>query len=257
VDKFSEIFKVTVAVFHGIISTWLFVEFSELTVSESGFLILVAFFTIANVIIWNGILSAFQRIKPRRGRGRSNAAPNLSPTDIAGLRYRGWDVAGLLVVSVSVGLLVAYGQRKDMVLRVASIVPVWERTSSDTPFMLLLSRATRQTIGEIDGRDVAIVRAAAGKAYLRIFVKDTRVAYEGYPGVAANKRDPREIILTPACRLFFDSTDPAKISAVQRIDGPGVFIRLTDVPAIEIIDRHQSACAKLHDDLARSVNPGP
>src|SRR5262249_31211 len=158
-------------------------------------------------------------------------------------------------VAIIVGLTAAYGQRKDIVLRTASLVADWNRTSSDTPFMLLLSTVTRQTVGEIDGRDTVLAKAAAGKAYLRVFAKDSKIGYEGYAGVSANKRDPREIILTPACRVIFDAKDPGKVNSVQMIDGPGVFLRLTDAAAIEVIDRHQSACAKAHDEAVKNASP--
>ena len=253
-EKFSEIFRATIAVFHGVISTWLFLEFSELSASEFEFVILVAFFTVANVVIWNLVLAAHRRLMAMRRKRKGHAAQTLSAADLETLRYRGIDVVGLFLVAVFVGLVAAYGQRKEIVLRSASLVANWNRTSSDSPFMLLLSAVTRQTVGEIDGRDNIIARAAAGNVYLRVFVKDSKIGYEGYPGVAANKRDPREIILTPACRVIFDPNDPGKVNIVQIVDGPGVFLRLADVPAIEIIDRHQSACAKAHDEAVKAAS---
>ena len=55
----------------------------------------------------------------------------------------------------------------------------------------------------------------------------------------------REIVLSPACRFFAAEKEPTKIEGMQRINGPGVFLRLTDVIAVEVIDARQSACKKL------------
>ena len=77
-------------------------------------------------------------------------------------------------------------------------------------------------------------------------MKVANTGYEGYLGRITTNREigEREIVLMPACRFSRDVTDPTKVLyATDR--RPGVFLRLADTAAIEIIDAYQSACAKL------------
>jgi hypothetical protein len=240
VDKFAEVYKATLVVFHGIIATWLFLAFSERSVDQFQFLILLVFFSVANILIWNLVLGVVQRIFPPKPAARF--APML---DLSTIQYRTTDVIALLVVSVLVGLTAAFVDRKDMVLRVANTLVDWQRTGTDTPFTSIMSDITEHRAGLIDKRGSEQVRAAQGAAYLRVYVKDIKIGYEGYPGRAPNKSDVREVVLTPACRFTVDANDPAKITGMQRVEGPGVLLRLVDAAAIEIIDLHQSTCANL------------
>jgi hypothetical protein len=242
-DKLSDIFKATIAVFHGIISTWLFLEFSETTVDQFQFLILLVFFTVGNVIIWSLILRCYYWI-----RGVA-AAVELTTNDIAALRYRATDVAGLSIVAICVGLLSAYAHRHDAILRAANQITDWKRNYSDAPFVLLLSHITAGTMAELDGRGPRAVNGAKNMTFLRVYIKDSKIAYEGYPRIAATKRDPREIVLSPACRYAFVGDDPTKVGTVQAVEGPGVFLRLADTAAFEIIDKVDSKCAKIHDAI--------
>jgi hypothetical protein len=249
-DKFSDFFKATVAVFHGIIATWLFVGFSEITVDQFQFLILLVFFAVANILIWNFAILAWHKI-----RGVVASVP-LMTSDLAALRYRPVDVFGLTAVAIILGLVTAYAHRQDVILHAANSVVNWHRSYSDAPFNLLLSHVSGQSMQRLDGRDPTRVKAAGGLAYLRVYQKDLKFAYEGYPRAAANKRDPREIILSPACRYILDPSDQSKITAVQEIEGPGVFVRLVDIGTFEVIDRHQSRCAALHDEIEKRMEGG-
>jgi hypothetical protein len=135
-DKFSDFFKTTVAVFHGIIATWLFVEFSEITVDQFQFLILLVFFSVANILMWNLIILTWHKI-----RG-VNASVQLMTSDLAALRYRLSDVFGLMAVAIILGLVTAYAYRKDVILHAASSVVNWHRSYSDAPFNVLLSHVS-------------------------------------------------------------------------------------------------------------------
>jgi len=94
-DKFSDFFKASVAVFHGIIATWLFLNFSETSVDEFQFLLLVVCFAVVNVLTWNFIVLAFLRMT----RGAGVSVP-LMTGDIARLSYRTVDVIGLTLIAV-------------------------------------------------------------------------------------------------------------------------------------------------------------
>ena len=50
-DKFAEAYKATLTAFHGIISAWLFLTFSERTVDQFVFVILIIFFGVANTLV--------------------------------------------------------------------------------------------------------------------------------------------------------------------------------------------------------------
>jgi hypothetical protein len=115
----------------------------------------------------------------------------------------------------------------------------------------MIFNLTSYNSAAFDKRSHLLVQSAKEKgSYLRIIPKGSRLAYEGYPGLAPSKGEvaDRELVLTPACRVTYDSTDPAKIISMQRIEGAGVFLRLPDVAAIEIIDVVQSQCAKILDE---------
>ncbi len=53
-EKLPDAFKATVAVFHGIISTWL---------DEFYFVILIIFFSVANILVWR-LVSAMLVLEP-------------------------------------------------------------------------------------------------------------------------------------------------------------------------------------------------
>jgi hypothetical protein len=238
-DKFGEILKATIAVFHGIIATWLFLDFSERKVNEFYFLVLLVFFSVANVLVWNAISWLFRR--------KAIPFPPLE-AGIDKVSFRATDVAGLTAVAVAVGLFAAFLDRNEVVLRAASAVTDWHRTTSESPFDAIMFDLTSHNSGAFDKRIRSLVKSAEAKgSYLRIIPKASRIAYEGYPGRISTRGEvaDRELLLSPACRLVYDATDPAKITSTQRINGPGVFLRLTDVMAIEIIDAVQSDCANL------------
>jgi hypothetical protein len=241
-DKFSDFFRAAVAVFHGIIATWVFLEFSETNVDQFQFLLLLVCFTVLNVLLWNLILLAFLRL--RSGPGVS--IPLLT-TDIARLSYRTIDVVGLSSIAVVVALAAAYVYRRDVLLDAANKVIDWRRTHGDTPFNVLLIHVTSHKMNLLDGRSRKAVQMADGNAYVRIYQKDIKFYYEGYPRAAPTRLDPREFMLSPACRYALNDIDQSKQPFVQLIEGPGVFVRVADIAAIEVIDRSQSPCAKLAD----------
>lgn len=249
-DKLHDVFKATIAVFHGIISTWLFLEFSETTVDEFQFLILLVFFTVGNVVLWSLMLRFYYRL-----RGIP-ATVQLTTDNIGALRYGVADVAGLMIIAMNTGLLSAYVHRHDFILHAANKVVAWERNYSDAPFFLLLSNITGGTMSKMDGRGPRSVKTAKNMTYLRVYVKDQKIAYEGYPRIAATKRDPREVFLSPACRYAFAANDPTAVTAVQAVDGPGVFLRVADVAAFEVLDKVNSKCAKIHDAI-EAASPTP
>jgi hypothetical protein len=232
-EKFAEVYKATLAVFHGIISTWLFLTFSERSADQFAFLILLAFFTVTNVLIWNLVERFLLRREPT------------GPTLGFNSEYHPIDVIALLIVSVFVGLAAAYVDRRDVMLKLANNVVDWERSATEAPFSLMISDIIGHRTQSFDKRDPDKVQAAQGGAYLRVYLKDVRLGYEGYPGRAPTKSEVREVVLTPACRFVLDANDPSKITLMERIEGPGVFLRLVDTAAIEIIDVQQSKCASL------------
>jgi hypothetical protein len=238
-DKFGEILKATMAVFYGIIATWLFLDFSERKVNEFYFLVLLLFFSVANVLVWNAIVKPFRR------------KTILFPPAEAGIdwvSFRAPDIAGLTAVAVALGLFAAFLDRSEVVGRAANAVTGWHRTTSESPFDSIMFDLTGHHSAAFDKRTHGLVKSAEAKgSYLRVISKASRIAYEGYPGRTSTRGEPadRELLLSPACRLVYDAADPAKIISTQRINGPGVFLRLADVTAIEIIDAFQSDCANL------------
>jgi hypothetical protein len=54
-EKLAESYKATIAVFHGIIATWLFKVFSETQLDEFYFVVLVIFFSVANLLLWRSL----------------------------------------------------------------------------------------------------------------------------------------------------------------------------------------------------------
>lgn len=241
-EKLGDSFKAIVAVFHGIIATWLFIEFSERKIGEFYFVILLVFFTVANVLVWNALLYIGQRLYLLRP---STSGPVTFQND----SYRFKDSLGLTVIAICLGLLAAWLDRSDVVLRLANKLPTdWQRTGSDLPLEALMADIKTERPPEVDRRSKQLVTAAkADGYYLRLYVKDSKLAYEGFPAQTTTRGDiaDRELVLSPACRFFIDEKDPTKIAAMQRIEGPGVFLRLANVGAVEVVDARQSACKKL------------
>jgi hypothetical protein len=239
-DKLAGSFKAIVAVFHGIIATWVFTDFSERKVSEFEFVILLVFFTVANILIWNALF---------RGNQKFRAKPVTATTlDFQPESFRIGQGIGLTLIAICVGLVAAYIDRHDYVLRMGNSLADWERSSSAPPFEVMIHSVRVGRAGLIDIRDQKAVEAArADGAYLRIYVKNSQLAYEGFPARVSTKGEvnSREVVLSPACRLSAEAGNATKIATVQPIDGPGVFLRLNDVVAIEIVDALTSACAKL------------
>lgn len=239
-DKFSEVFKATVAVFHGIIATWLFLSFSETSVDEFQFVLLVVCFSVVNVLAWNFI--ALLYVKWTQG---GNASIPLMTGDIARLSYRTVDVMGLTLVAMLWAAIAAYAYQHDAVLGFGNSLIDLRRTHSADPFYLVLSNVSAHTMNRLDGRDGNAVKEAKGRAYLRIYQRGDAFAYEGYPRAAPTRSNPREIFLSPACRYAREKNGDTKQVVVEPIEGPGVFVRVSENPAVEVIDRKSSACAKL------------
>lgn len=235
-DKLADTFKAIIAVFHGIIATWFFLQFAERSVDEFHFIILLIFFTTINILIWRTVKSLVSHyFKMRRKKSRVS--------DILATNYHASDVVVLTIISIIVGLTSAYFDKKDAILSLVNSVIDTGISSTDTPYEYLVDNITEHTIYNLDRRPPALVQAAMG-AYVRVYVKDTKIGYEGYPGVISGKLDAREMFLSPACYFSFDG-DPKRISAVQPINGPGVFLSFATIGIIEIIDLKSSECARL------------
>lgn len=239
-DKFPDFFKATVAVFHGIIATGLFLTFSETTVDEFQFVLLVVCFSVVNVLAWNFITLVYLKMKLQ-----GDPSIPLMTGDIARLSYRTVDVMGLTLIAVLWAFIAAFAYQNDAVLGFGNSLMNLHRTHSASPFDLVLSNVSEQTMNRLDGRDGKIVKDAKGRAYLRIYQKDEKFAYEGYPRAAPTRSNPREIFLSPACRYAREKIGDTSQPVVEQIEGPGVFVRVVDIPALEVIDRKDSPCAKL------------
>ena len=107
---------------------------------------------------------------------------------------------GLTLIAVLWALMAAYAYQHDAVLGFGNSLMNLHRTHSAPPFDLVVSNVSEQTMNLLDGRDGKIVKEAKGRAYLRIYQKDEKFAYEGYPRAAPTRANPREIFLSPACR---------------------------------------------------------
>ena len=171
----------------------------------------------------------------------------LMTSDIARLSYRTVDVFGLTIAAVLFAWISSYAYQHEAVLAFGNSLMNLRRTHTPAPFELVISNISARTMNKLDGRNAPAVREAEGRAYIRIYQKDEKFAYEGYPRAAPTRSNPREIFLSPACRYSREKVDAVTQPFVQKIEGPGVFIRVNDIPAFEVIDRKESPCAKLFD----------
>jgi hypothetical protein len=251
VDELPNIFKATIAAFHGIIAVWLFSAFSETSITEFQFLILLVFFSVANLIVWN-LLRLLWPVSWQRGW--------VPFDDISAIRYKPIDVFGLTITAVAVGLLAAWIQRTDVVLNLANRIPFldWQRTSTSDPFNVLVLKILSSSLADIDNRGEALIAPGAKQSpYIRIWLGDNKGGYEGHLSLAPSKSETREVILNPACRLSQDEKAPLKIKSTEIIEGFGVFLPLVDVTAIEIIERGRSPCARLIEEAYKSFEDNP
>jgi hypothetical protein len=243
-DKFPDVFKAVLLAFHGIIATWLFLQFSETKVDEFYFVILLAFFSVSNLLVWKAILIIARRLHLTRLR---RFLPAITTLDVA---YGPADVIALLIIAIVLGLTAAYVERNEFILEAANKITNWERTSENTPFYTTIAAVRTRNFDHVDSRPPDQRDAAKGLAYVRIRMKDGLFGYEGYPGLAPSKLEVREMLLTPACRMTFDDKDRTKIVSIEQVEGPGVFLPLDNMNAMEIIDYRQSRCVQL-----QSKNP--
>jgi hypothetical protein len=251
VDDLPNTFKATIAVFHGIIAVWLFSAFSETSINEFQFLILLVFFSVANLLVWNLLRLAWPESWQRGW---------VPFDDISAIRYKSIDVFGLTVTAVAIGLIAAWIQRTDTILNLANRIPFvdWQRTSTSDPFNVLILKITSRRLADIDRRHDALTAADAKQTpYIRIWLGDNKGGYEGHLSLAPTKSETREIILNPACRLNWDDAAPLKVKSTEIIEGFGVFLPLADVTAIEIIERGRSPCARLIDELYKRFEDNP
>jgi hypothetical protein len=237
-EKLPDVFKAVVFVFHGIIATWLFLEFSERRIDPFYFMILLVFFTVANVFIWKVILIVAHRLQSTRIR---RVLPSVTTLEVS---YSPSDVLGLSLIAISIGLSAAYVDRKDVILELARTLTDWHRTSTVSPFIDMFESVSTRLTDRIDSRPLEKRADPKGVAYLRVYFRDSRIGYEGYPGVSPSRLETREAILSPACRFVTDENDPTKITSIQVVHGPGVYLRLAEVDAIEIVDYRESPCVK-------------
>jgi hypothetical protein len=240
VDKFGDAYKATIAVFHGIIASWLFLRFSEIKIDEFYFVILLVFFSVANILVWQGVLRfvAWWR--------RTPPAEEASAAQITGVRYRASDAIGLTLVAIVIGLGAAYLYNADVVLYLASRLANWHTSSTDSPFTALFRGTAEHDTGLFDKRDGKFAKASNNKVMFRVYMKDSRIGYEGYPGIVPTRLEKRDVMLSPACRFSFEESDLTILKSFQLIDGPGVFLQLKDIAAIEVIDANKSGCGRLY-----------
>jgi len=128
-----------------------------------------------------------------------------TPIEFKDTPYRVSDVIALTSTAIVLGLFAAFADRHDVVLKLANTVTDWQRTTDASPFDAMMGAIGENKIGKFDGRNPDLVKAAREKGtYLRIYGKDSKFAYEGYPGMVSTKGDDpkqRAVVLTPACRF--------------------------------------------------------
>jgi hypothetical protein len=188
------------------------------------------------------------------GQPNPNPEEQLAAADISAIRYRPRDVVGLTVISIFLGVAAAFLQNNDVILTVARRAGVVDWATSDSPYQYLFSNLKTHSMNYLDRRPPSLVLAAKGDAYLQVYMKDTKYGYEGNPGVIAGKLDERPVVLSPACRFTWND-NPRVISSVQGIEGPGVYLSLSDVAAIEMIDAKNSGCAQIFEALDTKAKP--
>jgi hypothetical protein len=232
-DKFPDIVKATIAAFHGIVATWIFREFSATEVTEFYFVILVIFFGVVNATVWHILIRFVPYLR---------SATEQNAVDLTISTYRPLEVAVLTAIAVITGSTAAYVQNHDLHLRMANKFTSWERSSNRLPFEMVVWRATGRFVKDFDRRDPSLIKKD-GQVLLRVYINDAKLGYEGYVAFAPSKGEVREVILSPACRFTLTKDSDGPVSW-QRIDGPGVFLGLTDTTVIEILDEDKSKCAQ-------------
>jgi hypothetical protein len=237
-DKFSGVYKATVVAFHGIIATWLFLEFSQIEIDKFYFVILLVFFTVANILVWKTLVRLLW------WRGQDEETPAVA--DMSTVRYRAADAIGLTLVAVFIGFAAAYLYNADFILGLANRFANWHVTGTDSPFITLVRGAAEHDSGLFDKRDGKFARASENKAMFRVYMKDHQIGYEGYPGIVPTRLEKRDVMLSPACRFGFDEADPTVLKSFQLIEGAGGFLELEDITAIEVVDTSKSDCARLY-----------
>lgn len=245
-EKFNDIFRLTANVFHGIIATEVFVYFSEISVDQFKYFLILTFFTIINVFTWNLVLLLI-----KRARGETTSGAVLMTDDISRLRYRSIDVLGLTVLALVVGTVAGVLYQRNVVLNLVGRLVDVEQTYNRSPFIMMSRALDAGDKVAIDGRPDWIREAHRSSNYLRVFMKDRSVVYEGYAKLRPTVLEQREIVLSPACRLKPSGGAGTPFQATL-IEGPGVFLRVTDDVFIEILDWEDSPCAQEVQKLRES-----
>ena len=179
-------------------------------------------------------LSIYHSLRWIRGKEKSKTVPSSVPF-----------VLLILVVSILIGIFSASFYEKDTFLRVLRKTPGMRLTTKRSykrplPFLLALNRK-----GQLEeGRHQSM---RGGEAWLKVSLASGKV-FEGYPEFFPSGNETSEILLSPACKKAENTSASSEIIDIR---GPGVLIYEKEIKFIEFIDREESACYNLWEQLRK------
>jgi hypothetical protein len=149
----------------------------------------------------------------------------------------------VLLISISMGLVIAYLYESDTVLKLLRESPgtgMTTKRSSARPMVFLFSLNRKGQLE--DGRPAPL---KVQEAWVRITLAGDR-SYSGYPEFFPFGEEESEIFLSPAC---MDG------ETVSRHPGPGVLIREENIESIEFLDRGSSDCYREWAKIQQAREP--
>jgi len=271
-EKISEAYRGVIVFFHGVVSAFVFITLSAVSVTDAQTFMLIAVFAAFNVLLFwvlSFIFMAFQAvvrwfIRWRRGSISVPLADVLRELgqrvsgiiDVATpLSLRQPQIAPLIILSVITGSVTAYGYREEFffsamrTLQRTVGLPV-QRVSVQDPFLVLLRRLDQDGGRSLDLRNLGAIRPNANShivymPYLRIFDSKSGFFYEGIPTLWPSKQGERQVVISRVCRARAHKDDRTTILQRHLVDGPSVYINLENVGSVETLDRSSSECDAL------------
>jgi Family of unknown function (DUF6338) len=211
----------------------LIVDFGEL--SEVRVVLYVFALTLIDLAVALGVLRIAMAVRKRKVGG--STADHVSAGGLA---------AVVVPVAIMVGIIVGVVAEEDSFFRLArwfAFIGLVNRESSKRPLSYVLYRNDRGNLNRdpvMDGRPFG--QASREAQWLRVYLekeKEGRII-EGWPRYYDLRREPSELVLSPACEVEEAADGSVRIKPVK---GVGVIIYEEKIVAIHLVDR-ASPCAK-------------
>jgi hypothetical protein len=270
-DKIEEFVKGTQFLAPGIVVATIFFMFSDVRFDQFGFILFCALaviiisFTTNSFLIFIAIiyslsqtaLSAAYQVAGQHAPDKIKRQTLRSRTAEVRTRLESARLIGQFALSVFLGVLLVNFYEGDLFYRVLGRVIESPKISHQNTLHFVLNKIAAKKFEYIDerpGRSQICPPSSASECsrdiYLKIKTKQGDV-YEGAMRYYPTKLEVQGFYMSPACVARI--RDKLEYAELEKIAGPGVYLPIGDVAAIEYEDALSSDCFGLyHPELKRT-----